>query len=527
MDMKNIMKGIITAAMAVVTLASCTKNFEQISKNEFGVSKEEMAQDGLALGGMLQQLERSVIIYRDGTYLDSDYQIMYNLCAETWVGYMAPTLSDGHHAGWDLNDAWHRRMFVVKNEYGLGGYNSFATSAEELGMVNELALAKVLKVATMHQLADYYGPIAYSHTGSLTNLYDPLDKVYEQFFTELDESIETLEKVAATGAKLLEDYDLVYGGDTAKWVQFANSLRLRLAMRVRFANPTLAREEAEKSISSPFGVIESNSGNAVIAEAGVRHPLYTINVEFNDADTQMGATMDVYLNGYNDPRMFKIAKPAGDGKLHGVRSAISPSAWTSYKNAAGKVSAPNGEIYKICWMNAAEVAFLRAEGALVGWNMGGAAKDFYEQGIKLSFEEWGAEGAAAYIANNTAKPADFKDNVGRAKASAPSTVTIAWNESDDNELKLEKIGTQKWIALFPNGAEAWAEYRRLHYPVILPPVNNYSDGVVNTNQGIRRVTYPVSEQTDNPDGYASGVAALGGPDNPGTRLWWDQKPFNE
>ena len=524
--MKNIVKYFLAFAAAATLAAGCTKGFENLNQNVFGVNDEDLSMDGLAVGGMLRQLERSVIIYRDGTYLDSDYQIMYNLCAETWCGYMAPTLSDGHHAGWDVNDGWHRRMFTVKYEYGMAGYKAFMEKATELGLENELALAKVLKVTTMHQVADYYGPIAYSQFGAITNLYDPLDQVYDQFFEELDSAIEALEKVAATGAKLLEDYDLIYGGDAAKWVQFANSLRLRLALRVSYAAPGLAREEAEKSLASPFGLITANSGNAVIAEPGVRHPIYTINVEFNDADTQMGASLDSYLNGYNDPRMFLIAKPAGDGKLHGVRPGIAPSSWTNYKNTAAKVSAPNAGLYKICWMNAAEVAFLRAEGALKGWDMGGTAQEFYEQGIKLSFEEWGADGASAYIANKTAKPAEFRDNVARAHASAPSTVTIAWNNADSDELKLEKIATQKWIALFPNSAEAWAEYRRLHYPVLVPPAKNFSDGIVNTEQGIRRVPYPVSEQTDNPEGYASGVAALGGQDNAGVRLWWDAKPFN-
>ena len=521
--MKNIILSLVAAAFV---FAGCTKDFENINKNEFGVNDEELSQDGLAVGGMLQQLERSVIIYRAGDYLDSDYQIMYNLCAETWCGYMAPTLSDGHHAGWDVNDGWHRRMFTVKYEYGMAGYSAFVAKAEPLGLANELALAKILKVTTMHQVADYYGPIAYSQYGSITNLYDPLDEVYSQFFKELDESIELLEKVAGTGAKILEDYDLIYNGDAVKWVQFANSLRLRLAMRVSYADPTLARTEAEKSISSPFGVITSNSDNAVIAESGVRHPDYTINVEFNDADTQVGASLDCYLNGYNDPRKFLYTKPAGDGNLHGVRPGISPSAWTNYKNTAAKVSAPNAGIYKITWLNAAEVAFLRAEGALKGWSMGGTAQEFYEEGIKLSFEEWGAEGVAAYIANKTAKPADFKDNVGRSNATAPSTVTIAWSNTDTDEVKLEKIGTQKWLALFPNCAEAWAEYRRLHYPVLVTPANNYSNGVVNTNYGIRRVPYPVSEQTDNPAGYSSGLVGLGGEDNAGVRLWWDAKPFN-
>ena len=525
MDMKHIFKAIITLAASAAVLVSCTKGFEDINKDRFGVTDEQMAQDGLALGGMFQQLERSVIIFRDGTYMDSDYQIMYNLCAETWCGYMAPTLSDGHHAGWDVNDGWHRRMFTVKYEYGMGGFRDFEKAAVELNMVNELALAKVLKVATMHQVTDYYGPIAYSHYGELTNLYDSQESVYTQFLTELDESIATLEKLAATNAKILEDYDLVYGGDTAKWVRFANSLRLRLAMRIRYANATLARTEAEKSIKSPFGVIVNNNDNAVMGGVA-HHPLYEINTNFNDADTQLGASLEVYLNGYNDPRKFHYGKPASDGNLHGVRAGIAPNSWTNYKNTAAKVSAPNAASFKLCWLNAAEVAFLRAEGALVGWNMEGSAQSFYEQGIRLSFEEWGAEGANAYIANKTAVPAAFKDNVGRSHANAPSTVTIAWNESLSEEKKLEKIGTQKWLALFPNSCEAWAEYRRLHYPVLITPANNFSNGVVNTDQGIRRVPYPVSEQSDNAAGYASGVEALGGNDNAGTRLWWDQKPFN-
>ncbi len=162
--MKNIFNSILLAGV-IALLPACTKGFEDINKDQFGVSDEQMAQDGLAIGGMLQQLERSVIIFRDGTYLDSDYQIMYNLCADTWCGYLSPTNWDGHHAGWDVNDGWHRRMFTVKYEYAMGGYKDFEESATELGMENELALAKVLKVASMHQVADYYGPIAYSHYG--------------------------------------------------------------------------------------------------------------------------------------------------------------------------------------------------------------------------------------------------------------------------------------------------------------------------------------------------------------------------
>ncbi len=522
-------RNILLSIAALALLVSCTGNFAEISRNHYVPHNLEMSQDNLMVGALFQQLERSVIVYSDGVYLDSDYQIMYNLTAENWCGYMGSTHANANsvkNTGWGIYDQYHRRLFTVKYEYGMAAFSKIKTFCEENNLPLQLALSSIVKVATMHQVTDYYGPIAYSQTGSVSgNLYDSQEDVYKAFFNELDSAIETLEPYALSGTTLLEDYDIVYGGDLTKWVQFANSLRLRLAMRVAYADATLAKTEAEKSIASTVGVIVENSGNAVVQGVD-HHPLHEINVNFNEADTQMGASMDCYLNGYSDPRKFLYAKPAaGDGQLHGVRPGINPNNWDNYKNPAGKVSAPNADIYKICWLNAAEVAFLRAEGAVRGWAMGGAAKDFYEQGITLSFEEWGATGAATYIANTTAQPAAFADNVGTANAAKPSSVTIAWNEAGTEEQKLEKIGTQKWIALFPNGCEAWAEYRRLHYPALIKPANNFSNGIVNDDQQIRRVPYPLSEQSDNPDGYASGVAALGGEDNAGTRLWWDKKPF--
>ena len=526
MDMKKILKS--TACLtSVLLLAACTKGFEQMNQDIYNPSDKQMAQDGLAVGGMFQALQRSVFVYDENR--DSDYQIAYNLCADTWAGYSTPTqvFSAGHfHDSWDFCDQWCSALFDMKNTKAMGSFNNFMENAQKLGMTNEMALATIIKVASMHQVADYYGPIAYSSNGSLKNNYDPLDQVYKQLFQELDASIETLETLAATGASLLTNYDLVYGGNVTQWVRFANSLRLRLAMRVRYADAELARTEAEKSVNSLIGLIESNLDNAVLSDGNAAHFLLKIGQEFNDGDAHVGASMDSYLNGYDDPRKFKFFNAAGDGNLHGVLPGINKNSYAQYKNTPNKVSSFNAGAYKITWMNAAEVAFLRAEGALAGWDMGGSAKDFYEEGIKLSFEEWGVDGAASYAANSTAKPADFRDAVERNHKTAPATVTIAWNEKDGIEAKLEKIGTQKWIALFPNGAEAWAEQRRLHYPVLLAPKSNKSGGTVVDSQGPRRCLYPENEKNTNPEGYASGVAALGGAENAGVRLWWDKKPFN-
>ena len=231
--------------------------------------------------------------------------------------------------------------------------------------------------------------------------------------------------------------------------------------------------------------------------------------------------MDVYLHGYNDPRAAVYFKAASDGKFHGVRNGIHGTTWTAFKNTSGKVSAPNALNYSITWLTASEVYFLRAEYA-ARW--GGDAKAMYEKGIRVAFEEAGVTGADSYIADATSTPADFKDNAASYSMAALSDVTIAWDEAADFETKLEKIMTQKWIAIFPNGCEAWAEYRRTGYPQLLPVVNNDSDGAVSSELQIRRVTYPHDEYSNNPAGVASGVAKLGGLDNVGTRLWWDKKP---
>lgn len=112
----------------------------------------------------------------------------------------------------------------------------------------------------MHRIADTFGPIPYVNYGS-SSLYDALDLVYNKFFEELDNAIEVLSNYVNgnVDAKLMSDYDCVYGGDVEKWVKFANTLRLRLAIRVSYANPTLAEAQAKKSMENMFGFIESKA----------------------------------------------------------------------------------------------------------------------------------------------------------------------------------------------------------------------------------------------------------------------------
>ena len=177
-------------------------------------------------------------------------------------------------------------------------------------------------------------------------------------------------------------------------------------------------------------------------------------------------------------------------------------------------------------MNAAEITFLRAEGALRGWNMGGDAKSLYEQAITLSFDQYGLTGANTYVADSQNKPQAYTDPMRTYSVAAPaSTITIAWQDGDDKfEANLERIITQKWIAMFPCTVEAWSEYRRTGYPKLLPVVVNNSGGVINDKViKIRRLWYPPREYSNN-QYITEAVKMLGGDDNGATPLWWDKKP---
>lgn len=327
---------------------------------------------------------------------------------------------------------------------------------------------------------------------------------------------------------ILEKYDLVYSGNVTKWVKFANTLRLRLAMRIVYANPELAKAEAEKSIANSIGVITEADDKAALQHSTnlvYHHPLHEIAYNFNAGEARMSASMDVYMNGYKDPRLAAYFKTAATGGYHGVRLGISTSVWTKY--VGNNISNLNVDesTTKIVWMTAAESYFLRAEGALRGWAMGGIAKGLYEKGISVSFEENNVKGANTYITDATSVPIAFTDNAtgSSLNTAAPSDITIAWDANAAFEKNLERIVTQKWLALYPDGPEGWAEFRRTGYPRLLPVVTNNSNGTINTTIQVRRIPYPQSEYNNNGTGVQVGISKLGGQDTGGTKLWWDKK----
>jgi len=519
----------------LLLMSACTNKFEEYNTNQNQATEEMGSHDDLLAGSLFSQLQRSVVIFKDGVNLSSDYQVAQGLTADIYSGYIAPTgtwYSGAHNGAYKFITSWIEKTFTNAFTGSMAAWYQTVQKANLTGRPEISALATIVKVEAMHRVADAYGPIPYVNFGLTTNTYDSLSVVYTKFFQELDSSINVLTAFVTSypSSTLMSKYDYVYSGNVTKWVKFANTLRLRLAMRVVYANPALAKIEAEKSIANPIGVITSAADRAMLQHSSMLtyfHPLYEIAYSFNAGEARMGATMECYMKGYTDPRLPVYFKPAtADGAYHGVRLGMQTSTWTPYSGTAISNLNMDNSTSSIVWMTAAESYFLRAEGALRGWAMGGTAQSFYESGITMSCNENGITGSSVtnYIAS-TATPIPFTDtNAGLNNTTvAPSTIPVKWDASAITEVNLEQIITQKWIALYPDGPEGWAEFRRTGYPKLLPVVSNQSGGTVDTNIQVRRIPFPNSEYNTNNANVLIGVQKLGGLDRGSTKLWWDKK----
>ena len=154
--------------------------------------------------------------------------------------------------------------------------------------------------------------------------------------------------------------------------------------------------------------------------------------------------------------------------------------------------------------------------------MKGTPEALYKSGIRASFEQHGVKNVENYLVS-TKVPARYPGFKASPSAPAPSDITVVWN-TNSTKKQLEQIITQKWIANWKLGNEAWADYRRTGYPFLIPVAYNGSN-VVDINRGPQRLPYPAAEYTDNLTNVQSAVSNyLNGPDNLATKVWWACKP---
>ncbi len=542
----NIIHGFVFGWCAVALLSSCTGAFDDMNTDPYGVTDEELLQDNNYIGAHFPSMEKSIYYNRNGW--GWDFQTIQNLTSDIWSGYMAtPSLFLG---GLDTQtyvtpSSWTDTFWDYT--YGAIMVNQLKVKekCEEMGMETYAhfnAINTLLRVFAMSRVVDEYGPIIYSKYGetSTGGTYDSAEDAYKLFFSELTEASNILyeysqkEEVAS-----FANFDMAYGGDLTKWLKLCNTLRLRLALRVVKYDADWAKREGEAAINAPLGLLQSGEG-FIISGFEWKHPLYTCSIEYNDMF--ISANTKSILGGYEDPRleMFGIPKRVAlsngttSDEILGVRSGIPDLDQLAdrYKSVVSNINVEVNSPGII--MSSAESYFLLAEAALRGWNVNSTAKSYYEAGVMASFNEWGVSGVSDYLASH-AVPDDFIDPLTIVSSStaevialalanniaAVSTVTPCWDDAMTDEERLEKIITQKWIAGFPEGKNAWAEWRRTGYPKLFPIRQNNSGGVIPTELGVRRIPFVQEEVANNPEGYAQAVKLLGGPDNGATRIFWD------
>ncbi|MDR2118054.1 MAG: SusD/RagB family nutrient-binding outer membrane lipoprotein [Tannerellaceae bacterium] len=519
--MKNVMKYAAVLLTCGCILASCTDGFEEMNTNPFGVSDRELTQDNNLIGMHFPTIQQSIYYNRGGW----DYQLFQNLNADIWSGYMAtPTNFAGgiNNQTYFLLNSWNDACWEYTYSSVMSNQIKVREKCAEQGGVyaHYDAINTILRVLAMSRICDQYGPVIYSKYGEslLGGEYDSAQDAYKLFFSELDQAVRTLSEYADKEAPSFTNFDMAYGGDLVKWTKLGNTLRLRLAMRTVKYDAAWARAEGEAAIRAPRGLLEKGE-SFIISGFGWKHPLYTCSIEYQDIF--ISANIQSILTGYGDARLDRFGLPNGDRQIAGVRTGLPDLAdlADSYKAVISRINV-TAEAPAVI-VPAAEAYFLLAEAALRGWDTnGGDAKTFYEEGIDASFAQWGV--AVGDYAGRSNLPNDWDDPL-RDDFDSPavSKVSPKWEEAGSDEERLEKIITQKWIAGFPEGMNAWAEWRRTGYPKLFPVLKNDSQGAISTELGVRRLTYTLSEQRNNPEGYLKAVELLGGPDTGATRLFWD------
>lgn len=381
------------------------------------------------------------------------------------------------------------------------------------------APATVLQVWIWEQMTDIWGNVPYSQAltgdsagGTTSPVYDSQQSIYTSLFQRLSDAVSAMEN-NTDEATTLGSNDVIYGGDLSYWVRFGNSLRARMAMRIVNVDPTTANTQLAAALSDPGGVIDDNAYNAAIQWPGdgVYDNPWADNFLTRD-DQRMSATLMNILLANNDPRIPQWAQqtltdttvnplwPNYAGMPNGQSSADAGK-WFSNTSRPGIrfYTAGGGLTQPSFYFTAAEMLFIEAEAAERG--MAGLspsqAEGFYDAAITASMNQWGITDNAAITAF-LAQP------------------SIAYKGGTDG---LIQIATQKWVALFGDGTQAWAEWRRTCQPqsihagpaAIIPYVP-------------RRLEYSETEVEVNGANVTAALAAMGGPDTFGTRAWWDTQP---
>lgn len=375
---------------------------------------------------------------------------------------------------------------------GVVNLNELIKLADAQANPNYKGVALVLRSWIFTLETDAYGDIPYSQAGNIDEYLTPKYDAQKDVYLGVLEDLKNAQAVLDPAGKTILG-DIIYSNNILSWKKLANSLRLRIALRIADREPELSKQVIAEIQAEGSGYISSNAETArLVYDASPNQNPVSNTFDTRD-DYRISKTIVDQLVALNDPRLPVFASKAKDTQLYtGVPNGLS----TGDAAALGltKTSKPGAYFLDpkapAVIISYSEVLFDRAEAAARGFTTGDAAA-LYKQAIEASLQQYGVA------------TADINIYTGLA--------AVKYDASNYKK----SIGDQKWIALFGQGLEAFAEWRRLDYPILAPAAAGALSGKIPV-----RFIYPGTEQSLNPVGYKAAVAHQG-PDLLTTKLWFD------
>jgi hypothetical protein len=366
--------------------------------------------------------------------------------------------------------------------------------ANEGPVVNQVAVAKILKAYFFWFMTDRWGDIPYSEAlkgkANFTPKYDKQQDIYNSLFTLLDEA-----NAAIVTGNIKND--IVYNGDMTKWKKLGNTIHLLMALRLSKVDPTKGAAEFNKALAN--GIMTANTDNFTyqhLADPNNENFWYTQMNRMGRLWYAVAKPLVDYMNLTSDPRLPVYANKNSAGNYVGLDYGLPGSTTVviaNYSLLGDKLRLQTAPVYLVTY---AEALFAKAEAAKLGWITGGdiEAKANYESAIQNSVLQW--TGSTAGVSTMLAKPEVQYDPANAIK----------------------QIATQRWVHLFLHGYEAWAEWRRTGYPTLTAAPGANGDRIP------RREAYPTQERSNNTANYNAAIAAFpyGGADDLNARVWWDK-----
>lgn len=431
-------------------------------------------------------------------------------------------------------------------------YNYKLSDQQKPNYAPYMETAKVLKSINTTMATDFFGAMPYSEAwGSRNEIYgqpvllkpkyDSQKDIYYSVLSDLEDAAKYLSTQKLDESvelhKVFKNQDIIYGGDFSKWYKFANSLRLRFAMRISNVDEAKAKQELAGLKLEDLIIDNKDNAYTRVSTNNSGRGIWRALIESQDKNNGYAFAPQLMvdiLKGANDPRLNVFFQPASNEKgvvIDKTKPIIAyPSSADDAIAIMGSTQADErrrtyGVVNTVTFRNndnlpygvgitASDVYFLLAEARsrnLIGW---GSAEEFYNKGIVLSVQEY-----FDYYRNSTEK--SLKDADIAATDVSESTL-LSWIASSsykfDQSKALEQIATQKWMHFgILQPWENWTEYRRTDLPVLLDDKEN---GVLlNKGKAPVRFLYPAKEMSMNAQNYGT-VSDQNYPDK---KLWWDVK----